>query len=69
MDISYRCFVRSRSGVDPTDQPSLAVERPLLTDTQPRTIEEVAGRPSSSEDDDAFQWFVNLFVAEYASES
>ena len=69
VDISYRSSVRFRSTVDQTDQPSLAAERPLLPDTRARTIEEVAGSASSSEDDDAFQWFVNLFVAEYTSES
>jgi hypothetical protein len=31
-------------------------------------IEEVAASRPSSEEDDAFQWFVSLFVAEYASE-
>ena len=70
VDISYRSSVRSRYGVDPIHQPSLEADRrPLLPDTQTRTIEEVAGSASSSEDDDAFQWFVNLFVAEYTSES
>ena len=60
--------MRSRADVDPTDQPSLAPERPVLTDTPALTIEEIAGSAPSSEEDEAFQWFVNLFVAEYASE-
>lgn len=60
--------MRFRSGVDATDQPSLAAERPLLIDTPAVTIEEVAGSARSPEEDDAFQWFVNLFVAEYSTE-
>ena len=40
----------------------------MLTDTPALTIEEIAGSAPSSEEDEAFQWFVNLFVAEYASE-
>ena len=68
MDISYRSLVRSGYAVDPQDQSSLARERSSLTDTSPRAIEEVAGIAPSSEEDDAFQWFVNLFVAEYSSE-
>jgi hypothetical protein len=31
-------------------------------------IEEVPASRPASEEDDAFQWFVSLFVAEYASE-
>ena len=55
-------------GVDRTDDPVIAVEWPLLAATPALTIEEGIGSRSSSDEDDAFQWFVNLFVAEYASE-
>ena len=60
--------MRSGYGVDRTDQPLLAGERPLLAHSQAIAVQEVAGGRPSSEEDDAFQWFVNLFVAEYASE-
>ena len=67
MDIFDCSRVRSGYGVDRTDQSLLAGERPLLAHSQAIAVQEVAGG-ASSEEDDAFQWFVNLFVAEYASE-
>ena len=44
-------------------------ERPLLADAQTLVVEEIAGEVTTSEEDDGFQWFVNLFVAEYSSEA
>jgi hypothetical protein len=60
--------VSSTYGVDRTAHPSFAGDWPLLADTPTLVIEEVAASRPSSEEDDAFQWFVSLFVAEYASE-
>jgi hypothetical protein len=33
------------------------------------TVEAIAATPLSQEEDDQFQWFVDLFVAEYAAEA
>lgn len=66
-DIAYRVLVRSGYGVDSVKKSAVAAERPPVP---VRTvIEDVAADAVVLEDDDTFQWFVNLFVAEYASEA
>ena len=61
--------MRSSSGVDPSARPAHVGERPLATQASAVTMNELASDPLPPEDDDQLRWFVDLFVAEYASEA
>ena len=67
--IAYRGVVRSTSGVDPTARPALVGEWPLASNAPSVALEPKTADAPPPEDDDQFRWFVDLFVAEYASET
>jgi hypothetical protein len=62
--------MRSGSGVDRTQTRALAAERALVKrDVAPTFDDDAATETLLLEEDDPFQWFVELFVAEYAAEA
>jgi hypothetical protein len=60
--------VRSSDGVDEAEQPRLVAERPTVDLAATVALDETAGDDLQLEEHDPLQWFVDLFVAEYASE-
>jgi hypothetical protein len=60
--------VRTGRHIDRTDHPALAGELPIARiSTAP--VELAAATSRRQDEDDTLQWFVDLFVAEYASEA
>lgn len=59
-------LVRSGYGVERSDEPAVVAERPA---GRYATVEDPRADALTREEDDPFQWFVDLFVAEYASEA
>ena len=62
--IAYRVLVRSGHGVERFDQPAEAAERPFAGRRYAAIIEDVPADALLREEDDALQWFVDLFVAD-----
>lgn len=60
--------VRTPTGVDRTDPPAIAGELPPVRMSSV-PVEAVAVKALSQNEDEHFQWFVDLFVAEYAAEA
>jgi hypothetical protein len=62
--------MRSGFGVDGTHKRAVAGERSLVRrDVASPLEDDPAAETLLLDDDDPFQWFVDLFVAEYASEA
>jgi hypothetical protein len=60
--------VSTRTGIGGTDHPAIAGELPPVR-MSPVRIDGAGVKVLAPEEDDQFQWFVDLFVAEYASEA
>jgi len=67
--MAYLGVVRSSSGVDPTARPAFVGEWPLASNAPAVALEPMTADAPPPEDDDQLRWFVDLFVAEYASEA
>jgi len=61
--------VRSTSGVDPTARLALVGEWLLASNAPSVALDPKTADAPPPEDDDQLRWFVDLFVAEYASEA
>ena len=59
-------LVRSSSSVDRNDPAPARVRAP--EPRGPVAVDDMVAAAREREEDDQFQWFVNLFVAEYASD-
>ena len=68
--IAYGVLMRSSSaGIDRTHDRAVAARQPLVERDIVAAVEAPSGEALLLEQDDHFQWFVDLFVAEYASEA
>jgi hypothetical protein len=62
-------LVRSGYRVERTEAPAGAAKRPLAGREMRVVVEDVTAEAVLRDADDHFQWFVDLFIAEYASEA